>query len=58
MSLISEILPIDNIVLDNHSATKQAIFERAGLLFANKLGLSKLGTLAIKAFWQFSKAAL
>ncbi len=39
MSLISEILPIDNIVLDNHSATKQAIFERAGLLFANKLGL-------------------
>ena len=39
MSLISEILPIDNIVLDHHSATKSAIFERAGLLFANKLGV-------------------
>lgn len=35
MSLIGQILPIENILLDTDSTSKKRIFERVGILFEN-----------------------
>ncbi len=35
MSLISKILPQENILLDSESASKKRVFERVGILFEN-----------------------
>ncbi len=35
MSLISKILPLENILLDLESSSKKRVFERVGLLFEN-----------------------
>ncbi len=35
MSLISKILPPENILLDSESASKKRVFERVGILFEN-----------------------
>jgi PTS system nitrogen regulatory IIA component len=35
MSLISKILPLENVLLDSESASKKRVFERVGLLFEN-----------------------
>lgn len=44
MSLISKILPPENILLDEESTSKKRVFERAGLLFENtqQLGRSQV----------------
>ncbi len=41
MSLISKILPIENILLDSESASKKRVFERVGLLFENSQKLAR-----------------
>ncbi|MFA6014147.1 MAG: PTS sugar transporter subunit IIA [Gallionellaceae bacterium] len=41
MSLISKILPLENILLDAESASKKRVFERVGLLFENSQKLSR-----------------
>ncbi len=35
MSLISKILPLENVLLDLESSSKKRVFERVGLLFEN-----------------------
>jgi PTS system nitrogen regulatory IIA component len=35
MNLISAILPLENVILDNDSASKKRVFERVGILFEN-----------------------
>lgn len=35
MSLISKILPLENVLLDSESASKKRVFERVGILFEN-----------------------
>ncbi|MES1983188.1 MAG: PTS sugar transporter subunit IIA [Pseudomonadota bacterium] len=35
MSLISKILPLENVLLDNESTSKKRVFERVGILFEN-----------------------
>lgn len=41
MSLISKILPIENILLDSESTSKKRVFERVGLLFENSQKLAR-----------------
>lgn len=41
MSLISKILPAENILLDSESTSKKRIFERVGLLFENSLHIAR-----------------
>jgi nitrogen PTS system EIIA component len=41
MSLISKILPLENVLLDNESASKKRVFERVGLLFENTQNISR-----------------
>jgi PTS system nitrogen regulatory IIA component len=35
MSLISSILPLENVILDTDSTSKKRVFERVGILFEN-----------------------
>jgi PTS system nitrogen regulatory IIA component len=41
MSLISKILPLENVLLDAESTSKKRVFERVGLLFENSQKLSR-----------------
>jgi nitrogen PTS system EIIA component len=41
MSLISKILPPDNVVVDADSTSKKRVFERAGILFENQLQIAR-----------------
>lgn len=41
MSLISKILPVENILLDAESASKKRVFERVGLLFENSQNIAR-----------------
>lgn len=41
MSLIANLLPIDNILLDLDASSKKRVFEQAGLLFENNAGLAR-----------------
>jgi PTS system nitrogen regulatory IIA component len=41
MSLISKILPLENVLLDTESASKKRVFERVGLLFENTLHIGR-----------------
>ena len=41
MSLISKILPLENILLDAESSSKKRVFERVGLLFENSQKLAR-----------------
>jgi PTS system nitrogen regulatory IIA component len=41
MSLISQILPMENILLDTDSTSKKRIFERVGILFENTQKLAR-----------------
>jgi PTS system nitrogen regulatory IIA component len=41
MSLISKILPLENILLDAESSSKKRVFERVGLLFENSQQLAR-----------------
>jgi nitrogen PTS system EIIA component len=41
MSLISKILPHDNVVVDAESTSKKRVFERAGILFENQLQIAR-----------------
>jgi PTS system nitrogen regulatory IIA component len=41
MSLISKILPLENILLDGESTSKKRVFERVGLLFENSQKLAR-----------------
>jgi len=42
MSLLSRILPLDNVALDLPATSKKRVFEQAGLLFENHHGLARL----------------
>jgi PTS system nitrogen regulatory IIA component len=41
MSLISKILPLENVLLDAESTSKKRVFERVGLLFEKSQKLSR-----------------
>ncbi len=41
MSLLSRLLPVANVVLDLDLTSKKRVFEHAGLLFENSLGLGR-----------------
>jgi len=41
MSLISKILPMENVLLDAESSSKKRVFERVGLLFENSQQLAR-----------------
>jgi len=41
MSLISKILPNDNVVVDVESTSKKRVFEQAGILFENQLQIAR-----------------
>ncbi|TAJ80428.1 MAG: PTS IIA-like nitrogen-regulatory protein PtsN [Gallionellaceae bacterium] len=41
MSLISKILPLENILLDAESSSKKRVFERVGLLFENSQKIAR-----------------
>ncbi|MGB4881721.1 MAG: PTS IIA-like nitrogen regulatory protein PtsN [Neisseria sp.] len=41
MSLIGEILPVSHIMLDLEVSSKKRLFEQAGLLLENEVGLSR-----------------
>jgi PTS system nitrogen regulatory IIA component len=41
MSLISQILPVENVLLDTDSTSKKRIFERVGILFENTQKLAR-----------------
>lgn len=41
MSLISKILPVSNVILDNESTSKKRVFERVGLLFENSHAIAR-----------------
>lgn len=41
VSLISQILPEGNVLLDSDSASKKRVFERAGILFENQLQIAR-----------------
>ena len=41
MSLISKILPADNVLFDKESTSKKRVFERVGLLFENSNGIAR-----------------
>jgi len=42
MSLLSRILPAENVVLDLPATSKKRVFEQAGLLFENHHGLARI----------------
>lgn len=41
MSLIADLLPPANVVVDLEASSKKRVFEQAGLLFENNLGISR-----------------
>ena len=41
MSLIADLLPVANVVLDLEASSKKRVFEQAGLLFENNQGISR-----------------
>ncbi|HLW04537.1 MAG TPA: PTS IIA-like nitrogen regulatory protein PtsN [Azoarcus sp.] len=41
MSLIAELLPIEHVVVDFDASSKKRVFEQAGLLFENNLGIAR-----------------
>jgi len=41
MSLISQLLPLSNVVIDLDASSKKRVFEQAGLLFESLHGLSR-----------------
>lgn len=41
MSLISKILPLENVLLDSESTSKKRVFERVGLLFENTHSIAR-----------------
>ncbi len=41
MSQISQLLPIENIVLDLDASSKKRVFEHAGLVFENNQGIAR-----------------
>jgi len=41
MNLISKILPPENVLLDDESASKKRVFERVGLLFENSQKIAR-----------------
>ncbi|MQY51868.1 PTS IIA-like nitrogen regulatory protein PtsN [Rhodocyclus tenuis] len=41
MSLIANLLPLENILLDLDAGSKKRVFEHAGLLFENNLGIAR-----------------
>jgi len=41
MSLISKILPVENVLFDQESTSKKRIFERVGLLFENSHAIAR-----------------
>ncbi|MGO8754585.1 MAG: PTS IIA-like nitrogen regulatory protein PtsN [Gallionellaceae bacterium] len=41
MNLISQILPIDNVILDTESTSKKRVFERVGILFENNRQIAR-----------------
>ena len=69
MSLISQLLAPENIVLDFDASSKKRVFERAGLLFENNQGIAssavfdslfareKLGSTGLAAASRFRTAA-
>ena len=41
MSLISQLLPLSNVVVDLDASSKKRVFEQAGLLFENNQGIAR-----------------
>jgi len=41
MSLIANLLPLSNVVIDLEASSKKRVFEQAGLLFENQQGISR-----------------
>lgn len=41
MSLISKILPLENVLLDSESTSKKRVFERVGILFENSQHIAR-----------------
>ncbi|NMG34657.1 PTS IIA-like nitrogen regulatory protein PtsN [Azoarcus sp. TTM-91] len=41
MSLIAQLLPISNVVVDLDASSKKRVFEQAGLLFENNQGIAR-----------------
>lgn len=41
MSLIANLLPLPNVVIDLEASSKKRVFEQAGLLFENQQGISR-----------------
>ncbi|MFU2486974.1 PTS IIA-like nitrogen regulatory protein PtsN [Thauera sp. WH-1] len=41
MSLISQLLPLSNVVVDLDASSKKRVFEQAGLLFENNQGIGR-----------------
>ena len=41
MSQISQLLPLENILLDLDASSKKRVFEHVGLLFENYLGIAR-----------------
>jgi PTS system nitrogen regulatory IIA component len=41
MSLISKILPVENVLFDTESTSKKRVFERVGLLFENSHAIAR-----------------
>ncbi|MFA7292148.1 MAG: PTS IIA-like nitrogen regulatory protein PtsN [Rhodocyclaceae bacterium] len=41
MSLLANLLPAENILLDLEASSKKRVFEQAGLLFENNLGIAR-----------------
>lgn len=41
MSLISQLLPLSNVVIDLDASSKKRVFEQAGLLFENNQGIAR-----------------
>lgn len=41
MSLLANLLPIENIVLDLDAGSKKRVFEQAGLIFENHYGIAR-----------------
>jgi PTS system nitrogen regulatory IIA component len=41
MSLISKILPVENVLFDKESTSKKRVFERVGLLFENSHAIAR-----------------
>jgi PTS system nitrogen regulatory IIA component len=41
MSQITQLLPLENIILDLDASSKKRVFEHVGLLFENYLGIAR-----------------